>query len=532
VGSKNIRYRRGDVPQVDGRTEWSGVAWRGERQSAQLLLWSQSGADQVRLAWTPLRSRTGQQIPAAAIRPQFVRYVLSATGPDDLASLSLEPDVLDTTARLTLKSCTTRPVWLSIDVPAETAPDQYQGELTASASGGAAVKFQIAVEVLPLVLPPASQWSFRLDLWQDPWSVAWYHGVEPWSEAHWKVLEPHLRLLADAGQKFITTYITFDPWGESTYIDNGTMVEWIRRRDGSFRYDYTVFDRYVEFAQKCGITEAITCYTLIPWGHRVRYMDEASGDYVWVACAPGTPEYKALWTPMIKDFVAHLTQRGWREKTYIGINENPWKDGRECIDLLRQIAPGTKVTWAGRYYEELKEDIDDWCFFIAPPVSGEVIRQRAQRGRTTTHYVCCGPSRPNTFTFSPPAEATWLGWYTAAAGYDGFLRWAYDSWGADPLLDTRHVRWPAGDCFLVYPGPRSSIRFERLREGIADYEKIRLVRQALRQRQDPAAVDALQRLGGVLEQVTYDAVQKSPAADAVDQAQRLLVEIAREAAKR
>jgi hypothetical protein len=34
--------------------------------------------------------------------------------------------------------------------------------------------------------------------------------------------------------------------------------------------------------------------------------------------------------------------------------------------------------------------------------------------------------------FSPPAEARYLGWYTAAHGYDGFLRWAYDAWAADP----------------------------------------------------------------------------------------------------
>ena len=54
--------------------------------------------------------------------------------------------------------------------------------------------------------------------------------------------------------------------------------------------------------------------------------------------------------------------------------------------------------------------------------------------------------------------------------------WAYDAWAADPVRDARHVLWPAGDTFLVYPGSQSSIRFERLREGIVDFEKIRLLR--------------------------------------------------------
>ncbi len=44
--------------------------------------------------------------------------------------------------------------------------------------------------------------------------------------------------------------------------------------------------------------------------------------------------------------------------------------------------------------------------------------------------------------------------------------------------------WPAGDTFLVYPGADSSIRFEKLREGIVDYEKIRSVRQQAAQSAD------------------------------------------------
>lgn len=68
-----------------------------------------------------------------------------------------------------------------------------------------------------------------------------------------------------------------------------------------------------------------------------------------------------------------------------------------------------------------------------------------------------------------------ISWYVAAKGYDRFLRWAYDAWPADPVRDARHTLWPAGDCYLVYPGGNSSIRFEKLREGITDHEKIRLL---------------------------------------------------------
>ena len=120
---------------------------------------------------------------------------------------SLVPDVLDTLPRLDLAASTVRPVWVSVDVPRDAVPGRYLGYIEMAAVGVAPLRLPLEIEVLPLTVPPPEQWTFRLDLWQDPWSVAQYHGLEPWSEAHWKVLEPHLRMLAQAGQKFITTYI-------------------------------------------------------------------------------------------------------------------------------------------------------------------------------------------------------------------------------------------------------------------------------------------------------------------------------------
>ena len=97
-------------------------------------------------------------------------------------------------------------------------------------------------------------------------------------------------------------------------------------------------------------------------------------------------------------------------------------------------------------------------------------------GKLSTVYTCCIEDYPNTFTFSEPGEASWLMWHADAGGYDGYLRWAYNSWTKDPLHDSRFRSWAAGDCYLVYPGS-SSIRMERLVEGIQDAEKIRILRK-------------------------------------------------------
>ena len=87
----------------------------------------------------------------------------------------------------------------------------------------------------------------------------------------------------------------------------------------------------------------------------------------------------------------------------------------------------------------------------------------------------------------------------AAHGYDGFLRWAFDAWPADPLRDARYGSWAAGDCYMVYPGGSSSIRFEKLREGIVDYEKMRILRELVAKSSNASAKKLLSELDAHLQ---------------------------------
>ncbi len=520
VGSVDTRYPRDDPPQVDEVRQCQLAAWRGERVAAQFVLWTADGAQQVRARVTPLRSEDGAELPADAVHVNFVRYVL--------ADGHLAADVLDTAERLDIPPRSVRPIWVSVEPPGDAKPGLYRGQIEILAAGmPEPIVFELAVDVLPAAIPAPAEWKFWLDLWQNPYAVARYHRVEPWSPEHLSLLEKHLKVLAAAGQKCVTTTIVYQPWGTQTYDPYDSMVQWTKRLDGTWRFDYSAFDTYVELAMRCGITAAINCYSMVPWTNRYRYLDEATGDYVFVHAAPGSDEYEKLWRAFLPDFVEHLRSRGWLGKTAIAMDERPEELMRPMLALLREVAPELKVALAGGNEPRLKDDIDDWCVFINPPLDPAIARERAAKGKPTTFYVCCGPDRPNTFTFSPPAEAEWLGIYAAAQGYSGFLRWAYDSWVRDPLYDTSYVTWPAGDCFLVYPGPRSSIRFERLRQGIQDYEKIRLAREALQGRNDGAGREALQRLDQALAEFTYHQVRRHGAAEPVAKVRALLAEIGR-----
>src|SRR5699024_1614370 len=123
--------------------------------------------------------------------------------------------------------------------------------------------------------------------------------------------------------------------------------------------------------------------------------------------------------------------------------------------------------------------------------------------------------KPNTFTFSKPAYAAWYAWYAAGHNLSGYLRWAYNSWVRDPLKDSRFRTWPAGDTYLVYPAARSSIRFERLREGIQDFEKIRILKEKLSRQNTPESKRQLQRLQEMLANFRADQLEQKEAGEMI-----------------
>jgi hypothetical protein len=110
-------------------------------------------------------------------------------------------------------------------------------------------------------------------------------------------------------------------------------------------------------------------------------------------------------------------------------------------------------------------------------------------------------------------------------GFDGFLRWAFNNWVEDPEVDSRYIRWPSGDTYFVYPDAQSSIRFERLREGIQDYEKTRILRDELAENKTIEAVAARKKLDDFLNSISTKTLDSQSAAEVVNQGKQLVYEI-------
>lgn len=508
------------------------VAWRGEKVFAQAVVSSEEELKDVRLSVSDLRNGKSL-IGAENIRLQFVSYVVSdlldttkygqCGSREDKSKWGevLVADVLDINDSMTVPAGRKQPVWMTVSVPSDARPGKYSGKLTVTSSNAKARSLNVELTVADHVLPPARDWAFHLDLWQNPYSVARYENVPLWSEAHFKAMRPVMRMLAEAGQKSVTATIMSRPWNGQTEDAFGSMVTKIRRIDGTWLYDYTIFDRWVEFMFSLGIDRQINCYSMIPWALQFDYIDQATSSPATFQAAPGSEEYNEYWGAFIADFARHLKAKGWFEKTMIAMDERPLESMQAVLGLIRKVEPAFKISLAGNYHEPVIYDIVDFSETFSGkqefPESAKA--KRKELGLTTTFYTCCAEAHPNMFVISNPDEAAWLGWFAQAEGYDGYLRWAYNSWTLDPLTDTRFRTWPAGDCFVVYPGGRGSVRFSKLTEGIQDFEKVRILRAQWQKEGNEAK---LAQLTEVLKPFTSDKILEEGPAKALITAKSFL----------
>ena len=530
-GSVYERYRKESHPKLHKKS-LRLKGWKGERVSAQLVITSPEPLDSVQVEMSALQNRRHALLDDARVMRGFVRYVMTdGLNKDGKGTCGLRPDLSQfdstlvadpidpLTAQLSMQARTTQGYWVRVWIPQEAAAGLYTSELTVKNGSRVLGSLKLEVEVQRRTLPAPSHWAFHLDLWQNPFAVARYHRVPLWSRAHFDLLEKELQSYADAGGKVITTSIMHHPWGGQTYDPFESMITWMKRVDGTWYFDYTIFDKWVELMMKVGVTQEIGCYSMIPWKLSFQYFDQATHSLKEMKMKPEDPAYADFWLTMLKDFARHLKAKGWFDITHIAMDERPKKDMDRAFAIIHEADPDFKVSLAGALHEELSDQLDDYSIALADKFSEETKRARRAANKKTTFYTCCTESHPNTYTFSHPAEAAWIGWYAAKEHLDGYLRWALNSWTIEPLLDSRFLAWGAGDTYLVYPGARSSIRFENLVAGIQAYEKIRILKADW---QKEGNKSALKQLDKILREFDEKQLEGQSARQVVEKADRFM----------
>lgn len=422
------------------------------------------------------------------------------------------------------------PVYLRLRIPRDARSGDYRGTVTVQTAGAAPVSVPVEVCVSDYTLPDPKDYRTYVGLYESPTSVAMQYKVTEWSEEHWKLLDKSFALLARAGNKMINLPVV----DQTQFGNDEGMVYWIRKPDGTFAYDFTVFDRFVALAQKhFGTLDyvALQIWHSGGWDTRkadqqntVTVVDPQTGkrDRLQVPTF-GTTESKAFWKPLLAACHERLAKRGLDKAMCIGI----LSDGtapKEVFAAFDEIWPGgAPARWTrglhaacgvGGPYKLSGGGVcvlHEHCygspmFTVAEPISG----LSTFRGMPATAY----------FRFSGFETLCTVMGYRLLTDQAIFLRKqgigriGFDFWDVVPTRhdadDGRNIynRYPQSSCAqrapalykLCWPGPEgaeTTQRFEVLCQGIQETEAMLAISQALDQRAgklDPVLADRCRKV--------------------------------------
>ncbi len=224
---------------------------------------------------------------------------------------------------------------------------------------------------------------------------------------------------------------------------------------------------------------------------------------------PYSAEYEAELRRFIGDYAAHLKERGWFDRIYLKLQDEPqpdrWPAVRAQGELIHEIDPDIRTLVTAPIREELYGGVDIWCPLTAA-YDHELAEQRRALGEKVWWYICCGPQHPfpNYFIDYPATDHRILFWMNWKYHVNGFLHWGLNWWGDVNVGGQDGQHWPEvpwdtaafanfnGDGYLLYPGRAgqllSSVRLENIRDSIEDYEYLWLLNETLAAAQQAGAV--------------------------------------------
>ena len=377
-------------------------------------------------------------------------------------------------ARLDVKAAT-QAVRVHIPIPRDATPGQYD-QILSVGMGKETRELKLSVAVHKPVIPPVGRDSWPYTNWFSLGNMAGRHGLKPWSEGHWAMIGKYARLMARNRQNMF--WFSFGDVFTAGKRGLELNRERLRRIVATFTRAGMHYIEGAHFGQRT--TSEWTCPTFsIALTKHLATSTEGNAD---IACAA-------------RQLVDEIDRNGWRGRYVQHVTDEPIKenaaDYRIFVGMVRKYMPGIPIVDA-TMDASLSGSVDIWC-----PQAQHYQDNRegfdASRalGDRIWFYTCCFPGGPwlNRLLDMELLRPALLGWGAALFHLDGFLHWGLNHYtpNQNPFEMNVIPNWgggsnslPAGDTHVVYPGedgPWSSVRFESQREGIEDFELLRLLEQ-------------------------------------------------------
>lgn len=493
----------------------SDFGWLNDRISTKIVSWTKNkNVNDLNITSSDFTNDTGSVFSKDNVTINHLKETEAYTGRGGGKGLGqnaqnsqkfMVPDIIYKEGNISLENEKVLSSWVSIDIPKDTEPGIYRGTFIINATNlDNPIELVYEFEVIGILQPEADDFAKGIELWEYPYAVAKHYGLsddELYGERHLELLKPHLEEYRAMGGDTITTAMIDYPWDRNNPYDYPSTIKWTRKTDGTYEYDFTHFDKWVQLNIDQGIDNKLKCFSMSPY-HPMRYFDEASGEYKLEyntgsgesgRVSVGSDLWKERWGDFLDAFIPHLEEKGWFDMAYTAMDEVGANHINAVSDLVKKHPSSSgktlKVSAAvnvGNTSKDVIMKVDDISLELKHVEHGgswaekALAKERRELGLSTSFYTCTG-IYPNSFTLSDPGESAWTLWYSATQDMDGYLRWAYDNWIKDPYTSLMHHSWEAGDTMLIYPDENpnaenpqfhSTPRWEKMKEGKRDIEKL------------------------------------------------------------
>ena len=237
------------------------------------------------------------------------------------------------------------PVWVTVDVPKDAGPGSYKGTVTVDAEYADPVEVPVHLTVCDWALPETKDYKLNHCIHQSPDSVALFYGVERWSDKHFELIGQSFKIADRMGSRFVPLSLIIRA---PNYQNFESMVRWVRQADGSYKYDFTVVEKYLDcFQSAVGKPRVIAIYNGGFEGRKneaeppeVTTLDPKTGKLGRLTAPKyGTKEYREFWRPVLHELRDRLKTRGWYDVAMIGHISYCWAPTKETAAAIQSIWP-------------------------------------------------------------------------------------------------------------------------------------------------------------------------------------------------
>ncbi len=417
------------------------------------------------------------------------------------------PDPIRPTASGNLTANQTQAVWLSFKTASDTPAGEYRGKIRLVAGGKVLEVFPFTVTVWNFALPQAPSCAAIYDLRIGP---QWLTEGTPAAVQRDRLM----RFMAS--KKVCPDEVIADP-------------VFTRDAQGNITCDFTEYDKaaHVYFDElKFHTSYMPNRFYLFGWEHPPKdFFGEKpyEGEYPYkdVDRTKLRKEYKAAYQACLRLYWKHVQAKGWADKLTLYISDEPFLTKKHivdqmkaCCDMIHEVDPNIRIycsTW--RHCPDWNGYLDVWgvghygCF----PVSEMRARVAANDsiwfttdGQMCTDTPFCAVERllPHyCFKYGAEAYEFWgVSWLTYDPWKFGWHSYIHQS---STPGESYYVRYPNGDGYLLYPGtpigvtgPVTTVRMEAARDGVEDYEYLKLLKART---DDPEAARVLADFGALID---------------------------------